>query len=377
VKIAQVIPLFSADGRYGGPTSVAREQVAGLVERGHQVTVFAGWDGRASTGLPPGAEVKLFRTRRVLPGAALSEMIAPGLVRQLRRSLSGYDAVHVHLARDLITMPAAFAARDTGRLFVQPHGQIVADARGRSRVMDALATRRVLTGAAGVFHLTGREQRELAAVAPAGSVAIALRNGVGPSAIRTRTESGPVIFCARLHPRKRISAFVEMAELLTARGIDADYLVYGPDGGDLPWLLDKLRRDALPVRYAGALASGAVADALAHAGVLVLPSVDEPFPMVVLEALTVGTPVVLTDTCGIAAELAASGAAAVTDGSPTQLADAVARLVSEPSAWRQQSAAGSRAVQEGFGLSAVLDQLERSYRSVASNSRGGSQPCGC
>jgi glycosyltransferase involved in cell wall biosynthesis len=83
--------------------------------------------------------------------------------------------------------------------------------------------------------------------------------------------------------------------------------------------------------------------------------------MVVLEALAVGTPVVATDRCHIAPELQAAGAARITDGSPAQLADAVAGLLDDPALVRQQRDAGRRLVSERYSIAAVTEQLLKLY----------------
>ena len=104
MRIAHIVTYVSEDGAYGGPIAVARAQTAELARRGHDVKLLAGWDGRARLSIP-GVDVRLFPVRRVAPG--FSGLVAPGLQRHLRMALANYDALHVHLARDLVTLPAA------------------------------------------------------------------------------------------------------------------------------------------------------------------------------------------------------------------------------------------------------------------------------
>ena len=97
----------------------------------------------------------------------------------------------------------------------------------------------------------------------------------------------------------------------------------------------------------------------------VLPSVDEPFPMSVLESLAVGTP------GGVHATAAASPpdsprreAALVTDGSPEQLADAVLRLLEDRPLRERLTRRGPCAVDAEFSLAAVTDRLAEWYSSA-------------
>ena len=82
----------------------------------------------------------------------------------------------------------------------------------------------------------------------------------------------------------------------------------------------------------------------------------------ILEALAEGTPVVCTESSGIAAELARRNAALVTDGSPEELADAVGRLLADADLRGELARAGRRAIDEVFSIRAVVDRLEELYR---------------
>ena len=70
---------------------------------------------------------------------------------------------------------------------------------------------------------------------------------------------------------------------------------------------------------------------MAAAYAYVLPSVDEPFPMTVLEAMAAGKPVIVTDSNGLAGAVRDYGAGIVVPGDSAQaLVEAMQRLVSEP-----------------------------------------------
>jgi glycosyltransferase involved in cell wall biosynthesis len=175
-----------------------------------------------------------------------------------------------------------------------------------------------------------------------------------------------VLFRARLHPRTRPEAFVEMAALVHRKLPEARFTLHGPDEGSLPTVRQLIATHGLGdvVSYGGALSYAEAARAYAKAAVYVLPSVDEPFPMTVIEAMSAGTPVVCTDTCGMADELARRGAAIVTDGSPQAMADAVCDLLTDENKRHGLVKAGQCAVEEAFSIHAVADRLEELYRNL-------------
>ena len=70
-----------------------------------------------------------------------------------------------------------------------------------------------------------------------------------------------------------------------------------------------------------------------------LPSRNESFGMVAAEAAAAGTPVVLTDRCGVA-ELLGDGGALVVPCDADRIRDAVARVLAEPDLARRLAEGG-------------------------------------
>ncbi|MFC4505349.1 MULTISPECIES: glycosyltransferase [Streptomyces] len=369
MRLVHVVTLVSDDGAFGGPTSVAVAQLQECAARGHDTTLVSLWRGR--TGAPEriaGVRFVSRPARRLVPGRGCLGLMHPRLPLDLWRAMGRADAVHVHAGRDLVSLTALVVARLRGVGFVtQTHGMVEPRNGAVARLFDRLYVP-LLRRARACLVLTDRERRELSAVlGPDAPPLVDLPNGLrvapGEPGSRRRGDGREVIFLARLHPRKRPEAFVEMAALVHKEIPEARFVLYGADEGSLPavaaLIADRGVTDA--VRYGGALDHPSALAAYRRAAVYVLPSVNEPFPMTVLEALAEGTPVVCTDSSGIAAELARREAALVTDGSPEQLADAVARLLADESLRLRLAEAGRRAIEEVFSIRAVADQLEQLY----------------
>jgi glycosyltransferase involved in cell wall biosynthesis len=287
----------------------------------------------------------------------------------LWRNRRRYDAVHVHLGRDLITLGAANLLLANGTaVTVQTHGMVMPRSGALARTVDAVATRRALGNASAVLVLTDAERLGLVTVLGERDARIrTIANGVpaprGPQ--RTERATPPVVmFLARLHPRKRVLAFAAAARLLVAAGNPACFEILGPDEGDLPALRAYLDEHRLTdrVRYLGPVPQGKACEHLGRAAVYVLPSFGEVFPMTILESLSVGTPAVLTTDCGMSAELARRGSATVTDGSPEQLAAAIQGLLRDDGLREAQIAAGNACLADWLSIEAVGTALEEIYR---------------
>jgi glycosyltransferase involved in cell wall biosynthesis len=95
-----------------------------------------------------------------------------------------------------------------------------------------------------------------------------------------------------------------------------------------------------------------------------LPSVDEPFPMAVLEAFAVGLPVVMTDRTGLSEIARERGAACVVDGSSESMAKAILKLVQDAHAWAEMSKAAAQLAASRFSIDHVANRLISLYRSM-------------
>jgi glycosyltransferase involved in cell wall biosynthesis len=373
MKILQVVTVFPPAVIYGGPSSVAAQQASALAGRGHSVTVATSdvlelrpirqqEDIESELG-----SVNVLRFPAQVLRSHFSFVVARDLSSWLQECVESFDIVHVHLAREWIPVRAAQISLAKGvPTFLQPHGML-GRVDGVRYLIDTLWTRQLLERASGVLSLQEHEDNEIRRIAPDARI-IELPNGIEPlrreDSWRVENLTDPVIlFLARLHPRKRVLSFIEMASILRDRGVSAHYRVVGPDGGDLIKAHHLVRKRGLEdqVVFVGGLPSDAVAEEYLRSAVYVLPSVDEPFPMTVLEALSLGTPCVVTDTCFVAPQLIKSGAALVSSPDPEDLADAVGRILSDVGLAERLSAAGRRLIGEKLAVERVVDSLEMYY----------------
>lgn len=370
MRVVHVVTLVSDDGAYGGPTSVAAGQLEECANRGHEVTLLSLWRGRTPAPARLGSvPLRTRPARSVLPGR-FTGLMHPLLVRDMWAAMGRADVVHVHAGRDLVSIVAlAVAALRRKRFVAQTHGMVQPRRAAAVRLFDRVYVP-LLRRARGCLVLTEQERRDVAEVVGAGGPPlVTLPNGVRPErgggAGEGRREK-EVLFLGRLHPRKRPEAFVEMAALVHRRMPDVRFTLHGADEGVLPAVRRLIAAHGLAgvVTYGGALDHAEAVRAYARAAVYVLPSVHEPFGMTVIEALSAGTPVVCTDTCGIADELARRGAAMVTDGSPREMADAVCGVLADDAKRDALVEAGHRAVAEVFSVHAVMDRLEAIYRGM-------------
>lgn len=370
MKILGVVTLVSPHGEYGGPLRVAVNQLRELADRGHDVVLAGSHRGYGSE--PPaeidGVPTRLFPARTLLPGAGFAGLTSPGLLRGLRSHVREFDVVHVHAARDLVTLPAARLAQRAGvRTVLQTHGMIDESTHPLAAPLDAAITRKALRDAAAVTYLTPEERRSLEVVGRGTARLVSLTNGVPlvdePDERREPYRQSEVLYLARLAPRKNPVMFTQVAVDLAAEFPETRFRLVGPDegvGGDVTRIIESAGLGER-VGWEGSLPPEETLTRMQAASVYVLPSVDEPYPMSVLEAMSVGLPVVITNSCGLAGFVSEHDAGAIVDPTPEALHEAIAVLLADPERARAAGRRGRIAVARTRGMAAVADGLERLY----------------
>ena len=327
LHVAQTFGLYDPQGRTGHVAPLAVE----LVRRGLGVSVVAAsypphsphgsvtvGDGAAAfpvTYLPSGLR---YRTLTINAGART----------HFANIIRTTNLVHIHGLYDLLGPAAAAVSRGLEIPYVvETMGMFrpVAGGALRKRAFMRLFGRSMLRGAARFVVTSGREADDLVnggidkdridvrhnGVEPVAATATA---GAGPGpAFRAAHGIGPetpfVLFLGRISPVKNIELLLAAFARLAAP--DAVLVIAGPAEGSK--YLGKLKEiagrlgTADRVRIIGPVYGGDKAAALAEAAMLVLPSVNENFGTVAVEAMAVGTPAVVTETCGVAEHLRDGG----------------------------------------------------------------------
>ncbi len=370
--VLQVVNLAGTGGEFGGPVSVAEAQARELAARKYEVIVTALRRGGRSpfhVSADDNPRWKTFRARQLIPHSGMLGLLSLGLLSSLWCDARRADVVHVHSGRDLVSLSALTIAWMRKVPFVaQTHGMVLPRRHFRARIFD-VPFGFLLRRAKVVLYMTEGERQDLANQLGSSANLAFLGNGVkvqprSSSSSSSRSNgAAQVLFLARLHPVKRVSAFIEMAALLMRRGLDARYVIHGPDQGDLPAslrLIDDLGLSHI-VTYGGPLDHDAAIAAIARSTVYVLPSSADWMPMSLIEALAAGVPSVCTDSCGLAEVLRKEEAALVTDGSPQALADAVFHILANREECARLGARARSVASKWFSIDAVADQLERIY----------------
>ncbi len=329
LKVSQTYYPFLAEG--GRPEKV-RAIATRLAKRGHRVTVLTAdlgflsaerelphlersrWGWRAEEG-----GVEIIYLPSLLRYRALTWNLA--VKRFCRDQLQTFEVAHIYGLYDLLGPVVASACRRRGIPYVlEPIGMFRPIIRNiwLKQVFHRLLGRRMVRGARRVIATAESERQELLQGGVPAEKVIVRRNGIErpepmpPAGTFRRQwqippEASLVLFLGRMvskkSPELMLEAFARWRRESSAPQ-GAMLVFVGPDEGGgyrrkLETLAARLGLNG-GVLFTGPLYDEAKWAAYRDADVFVLPSQNENFGNTAAEAVACGTPVIVTDRCGIA-----------------------------------------------------------------------------
>lgn len=195
-----------------------------------------------------------------------------------------------------------------------------------------------------------------------------LANGVPVPPYQGRDHRAPraavhLLFLGNLLERKGVSDLI--AALAALRGDLPRWRLTFAGGGDLPGYREAVKNAGLEDRvdFLGWVDQESAQELLAAADVLVLPSYHEGLPLVILEALGAGTPVITTSVGAIPQFIKAErDALIVVPGERGQLATALSRLIGNSALRQEVCDRGRETYEQVFSLAAFRANLFDIYR---------------
>ena len=283
----------------------------------------------------------------------------------LRRT--GFDLVHVHAGVGWEGHDLAVAARTAGipRVVRTEHLPDV--------ITDPLQRRQHAEGLAWVDRLICVSEAAAATFFEAGvdpALVATIRNGLSPRpALRSRravraslglAQDWPVaLMAARFTAQKGHAVLVEALPGVLARHPDLRVLLAGT-GPDEATMRERGAGLGDRLRFLGHRTD--VPDLLACADMLLLPSRFEGLPLVALEAMAAGLPVLGTAVGGTSeAVLDGETGRLVPPGDPAAFAAAMIELLDDPAAGRRYGAAGRRRFRTVFTSERMAAETDRLY----------------
>lgn len=389
MRILQVIPVFSDP--FGGPVAVVRSISKELAKR-HDVVVYTttALDSRRDFD-PKEEEINGYRViyfPRTLKPLCYADILgqlnlSSNMCKTIRSNLREFDVVHLHSWQQFPDVVVHhYATRFHVPYVLQTHGSLprIMTKQKRKWVYDVTFGRRVLRDASKVIALTKVEAKQCKVVdVPEEKIEI-IPNGIDLSEFSNLPYKASfkkkfgldeneriILYMGRIHKIKGVDILVRAFANIVEKLNGVKLVIAGPDDGYLSDLEALIRASKIEenVLVSGPLYGRDKVEAYVDADVYVLPSRYETFPMSILEALACGTPIILTENCGINEYFRGKVGLAVRPD-PDALSRALLEMLlnkQEMLTFRQNC----RMTVEAFRISKTVSKLDKVYEDVAHN----------
>jgi glycosyltransferase involved in cell wall biosynthesis len=401
VRILHIITALSAST--GGPAEACLGLCRELAKRGHEVSIY-------TTNFEQSDDEQFAHTPRPLDAAVYDHGVeiryfaATGrgrfyasslpLLRALYRKIPAVDIVHIHSIYLFHSTVGAFLCRHFDVPYViKPHGTLDPYLRGRHRMrkwLHELLVERQTFKSAAAIQFTAIQEMTLATESRAGkrlfnrTVGAIVPNGVvipeafEPAAagedVEGLIEQFPelrgkriVLFLSRINFKKGLDILVAAFARLSATHRNLHLLLAGPDNEGFgqkvkEWIMSANVADR--VTFPGMLRGAYKNAAFKLAEIFVLPSYSENFGIAIVEAMSYGLPVVVSDKVNIWEEISDAAAGLVIKCDAAELEPALASLLGDPELRRAMGERGRQLVHRTFTWEVAGRQMSDLYEQI-------------
>jgi glycosyltransferase involved in cell wall biosynthesis len=385
MRVLHVIPSYIPAYRYGGPIYSVHGLCKSLAKLGHDVSVFTtNVDGNNDSDVPLGQPVDIDGVKVwYFPSKRLRRLYwSPPMKKALEKHIPKIDILHLHSIFLWPTWVAARLARRVGKPYIiAPRGMLVKElirrkSRSAKNLWISLIERRNLEHAAALHVTTGNEMKEAGQFGFNLPPVFVVPNGVDIlEEIRRKPQRlGPVIeniiqnppfilFLGRINWKKGLDRLIPALAYVP----DIPLVIAGNDEENYKPEIEALATShgvSERIAFTGPVYGDDKAALLKNASVLVLPSYSENFGNVVLEAMAVRCPIVVTPEVGLSDTVRETGSGIVVQGEAAQLGNGIKNLLSNPDLIERMGENGQKAVKERFRWAVVAEQMERVYQNI-------------
>jgi glycosyltransferase involved in cell wall biosynthesis len=374
MNILFVVPSYKPAFIYGG-TIVAIARLAEiLVEQGHRVTVYTTTaNGKEELNVPcnvpvvvDGVEVYYFsRITKDHTHISLS------LYKHLFKTIEQFDAVHIHSWWNLLVIGAASICKYKGvKYIVSPHGMLskyIMETNNSllKRAVHFFIGRKLLK--ASYLHVsTEMELAESRLVIPKWKASIITNPVTMPVKDYLRKENTvfTIGFLSRIDPKKGLDVLIKALANFT---VPFKLLIAGSGEDTYVESLKQLTIDCAieqKVEWVGWKNGEAKFDFLTSLDLFALTSHSENFAIVVVESLSVGTPVLLSNNVGLYKYVEENDFGWVTGMDIRSITESIQRSYIEKDKRNQINVAGKMKIASEYNDAYIANKYIEMYKGI-------------
>lgn len=375
--------------KFGGITAVSFNVSKKMVELGHDVTVYTTDLGNYPNSRLKvhnvenygGMEIHYFRNLSNYLAFKHRLFLPIQMLLKLRKNSNQFDIIHLHDFRSLLSIIVHHYAKKYRIPYVlQAHGSVpyLSQKEFFKKVFDKYWGYNLLNDASKIIALTETELEQYYQMGVPKYKIETIPNGIDLSEYHHLPPRGEfrekygikidekvILFLGRIDKIKGVDLLINSFSEISKELDTVKLVMVGPDEGFLNHIkkivVDQKISDK--VIFTGPLYKKDKLASYVDADVYVLPSRYETFPNTVLEACVCGTPVIVTNNCGIS-DLVNNKVGYVVDFDINKLKDTIIKLLNDED---QKTKFGDKAkilVKENFDWNNISKKIEAVYISI-------------
>ncbi|TVQ43347.1 MAG: glycosyltransferase [Gloeocapsa sp. DLM2.Bin57] len=384
MRILQIIPSLSLI--YGGPSQMVLGLSQALASEGIDVTIITtnanGDQGQLPLTVPLGTPVRQDGYQviyfRCSPWRRYKFSL--GLLTWLYRNANNYDLAHIHALFSPVSTAAAKIARYRQLPYIlRPLGTLdpadLCKKKQLKQIYAYLWERDNLAHAQGI-HFTSEQECQISErfgcqtkdlIRPLGVniPSVMPKLGQGRQKLGINEQSLLILFMSRLDPKKGLELLMTALENIYSDGVDFQLVLAGSNPQNQEYeqqIKTRVSQSVLKSRthFTGFVEGEYKYELLRDADLFVLPSYYENFGIAVVEAMAMGTPVVVSKQVYIYEDIAPGGW--VCDNQAKDLTKVLLEACQNEQLRREKGEKAQKIAQEKYSWQAIAQQMITAYQ---------------
>ncbi|MCH2317720.1 MAG: glycosyltransferase [SAR202 cluster bacterium] len=380
MKVLQVVPSLAPE--WGGPVKVVNELAGALEVIGVSSEIISAQGRRVGNPetVTNDIPIHLFETG---PIARLWTAHTPGLKKTLARKIPDFDLVHI---QELWHYPGYIASKIARSrnvpYIVTIHGELnewnLQQKRLKKQIYMTAIQRGILQKSAALHAITQAESNRIRQLEIETPVAM-IPNGIHTEEFENLPDRSQfvsrypelenrliVLFLGRIQQKKGLDILAQAFGNLVRTRHDVRLVVAGPDEDNTLTEVKTILKSQGALEKAvfpGMLTGEQKLEALSAADIFALTSYSEGFSVALLEALSAGLPLVITDECNFP-EVGDSRAGFVVRPNDSETASALMSLLDSADLRREMSENARRLVRSNYTWERIAEKMFTLYENV-------------
>ena len=380
MKVLQVVPSLAPE--WGGPVKVVNELAGALEVIGVSSEIISAQGRRVGNPetVTNDIPIHLFETG---PIARLWTAHTPGLKKTLARKIPDFDLVHI---QELWHYPGYIASKIARSrnvpYIVTIHGELnewnLHQKRLKKQIYMKAIQRGILQKSAALQAITQAESNRIRQLEIETPVAM-IPNGIHTEEFENLPDRSQfvsrypelenrliVLFLGRIQQKKGLDILAQAFGNLVRTRHDVRLVVAGPDEDNTLTEIKTILKSQGALEKAvfpGMLTGEQKLEALSAADIFTLTSYSEGFSVALLEALSAGLPLVITDECNFP-EVGDSRAGFVVRPNDSETASALMSLLDSADLRREMSENARRLVRSNYTWERIAEKMFTLYENV-------------